>query len=125
MVRRSNESHQHNWVLGHLQHTPTIDIRLQSFLLSRRSFIPDGTQYKIFCLDPCFPGNADKDHFHLTGSFAGMVFLALTLAAYKASLKANKNAAVITLCVTLGPMPAGILVSIRPFLTATEEKKLD
>lgn len=59
------------------------------------------------------PENACKELFHLTGSFAGMVFLALTLAAYNASLKANKNAAVITLCVTLGPMPANVSVSIR------------
>ena len=38
---------------------------------------------------------------HLRASF----FLACTVYAYSTSLKANKNAAVMTLCVTLGPIP--------------------
>ena len=38
---------------------------------------------------------------HLRASF----FLACTVYAYRTSLNANKKAAVMTLCVTLGPMP--------------------
>ena len=37
--------------------------------------------------------------------FTAIFLLALTVMAYKASLKANKNAAVMTLWVTFGPMP--------------------
>lgn len=47
-------------------------------------------------------------------AFCAMLLRALTVALYKASLKANKKAAVMTLWVTLGPMPKGeSLVSIR------------
>lgn len=37
--------------------------------------------------------------------FTAIFLLALTVMAYRASLKANKNAAVMTLWVTFGPMP--------------------
>lgn len=54
----------------------------------------------------CLPlTNRSTSLFYLSEILAGTLRRACTVISYSASLKANKNAAVITLWVTLGPMP--------------------
>lgn len=47
----------------------------------------------------------EQFYFNLPVTFAGRFLLSLMVCSYKTSLKANKNAAVKTLCDTLGAMP--------------------
>ena len=52
-----------------------------------------------------FNNRGNTDNYLL----AGRLRLAVTVILYSASLKANKNAAVITLCVIFGPIPRNVV----------------
>lgn len=62
--------------------------------------------YNLNLSPSLFPNPPSPSPPHtFSGNFAGIFLRKLTLYSYSASLKANRKAAVITLCVTFGPIP--------------------
>ena len=87
---------------------------IQLILGSRRSGLVRYTQHTLPVILLALLSSFSFRHRQDAYAFCAMLLRAFTVALYKASLKANKKAAVMTLWVTLGPMPKGeSLVSIR------------